>query len=91
MSGRMASLLHPHHERLGAVDRRAFLVAGDDEAERSAMIRDIGAGGDESGNGALHVDRSAPVEQAAPDCRLERVAGPAVSGGTTSTCPAKAK
>ena len=38
-----------------------------------------GAGGDEGGDAALHVDRAAAVEQAAANLGRERVARPAVA------------
>src|SRR3546814_3770507 len=62
------------HQRAGAEDRRAFLVAGDDQADRSRLDRRCGRRGDEGGDRALHVDRAAPVEQIAADFGDERVA-----------------
>ena len=39
----------------------------------------LGAGGDEGGDAALHVDRAAAVEQPAADLGRERIARPAVA------------
>jgi hypothetical protein len=72
---------HAIHQRQRAVHRRAFLIAGDDQADRAGQIvgqavqrRDIG------GDRALHVHRAAAIEQVPANFRLERVAGPAISG-----------
>ena len=43
------------------------------------MIGGLGAGGDEGGDPALHVDRAAAVEQAAAHLGRERVARPALA------------
>ena len=43
------------------------------------MIRDLGAGGDEGGDPALHVDHAAAVQQAAANLGHERVGRPAVA------------
>ena len=65
---------------LGAVDRRAFLVAGDQEGERARCSRVRGdeflAGGDHGGEPALHIGGAAAVEQAVADRRLERIGAP---------------
>src|SRR3546814_264818 len=41
------SLRHPFHDRGRPEDGGAFLVAGDDEAERARMMGNLGTGGDE--------------------------------------------
>jgi hypothetical protein len=64
---------------LGAVQRDAFLVAGDQEAQRTVRIvaGEIGGdGADEGRDAALHVDRPAPDQHAIGEGRLERRAGP---------------
>ena len=43
------------------------------------MVGHLGAGGDEGGDPALHVDRAAAVEQAAADLGRERIARPALA------------
>ena len=68
------------HHALRAVDRRAFLVAGDEEGDRARVI---GVRADEflgrrdhRGEPALHVGSSAAVEQAVADRRREGIAAP---------------
>ena len=90
-SGVMPALGHAVDQRAGAVDRRAFLVAGDDQAERR---RPFGARGAAATNAAI-----APFMSTAPRpwSRSPRTSGsnaPLVQpspGGTTSRCPAKAR
>ena len=72
----------PVAERHGAVERRAFLVARDQEGDRAGRI---GPGGDElldrdhhRGERALHVGSAAAVQHAVAVRRHERVAGPLV-------------
>ena len=62
------------------MDRRAFLVAGDDQAEHAGIGGDALRGGDETGDRALHVDRAAPVQQVAADLGGEGAAMPALAG-----------
>ena len=50
MSGRMPRSAIQSMIARRAVGGRAFLVAGDDQAERARMIGDVGAGGDEGGD-----------------------------------------
>src|SRR3546814_1010708 len=75
------SLRHPFHDRGRPEDGGAFLVAGDDEAERARMMGNLGTGGDEGGDGALHVDGAAPIEEIAAYLGREGVGRPAVTGG----------
>jgi hypothetical protein len=65
-------------QRQGAVFRRAFLVAGDHEADRAGLGRHLGGRGNHRRDRALHVDRAAPVEQRAAPLGQERSAGPAL-------------
>ncbi len=64
-----------------AVDRRAFLVAGDEKGERAlrrAAPLDIGQRrGDEGGDGAFHVRGAAAVDSSVRDFRRERIEAPA--------------
>ena len=78
--GRDAARRHAIDQRARAEDRRAFLVPGDDQADRARIDRDPGHGGDEGRDGAFHIDRAAPVEQAAAFLRAERIALPAGAG-----------
>ncbi len=79
-SMRCAALHQRLDHALGAVDRRAFLVAGDQEGDRAAMA---GVLGDEALGGrhhrrqaALHVGGAAAIEHAVADLGLERVRAP---------------
>ena len=56
----------------GAVDRWAFFIAGDDQADPALMRRRDCS--DERGNARLHIDRAPTIEQAAAYFRRERVA-----------------
>ena len=69
------------HQRAGAVDGIALLVAGDEQAERARLGICPGAcdGGDKGGDGALHVHRAASIEQLSAPLRAEGVAGPALA------------
>jgi hypothetical protein len=69
----------------GAVDGDVFLVAGDQERDRAlAVIARLAAmrgemrehGRDAAGDAALHVDRTAAVEKAAPDLAGKRAMAP---------------
>ena len=63
-----------------AVDRRAFLVAGQKESDRAfagARRRKAQGGGERGGDAALHVGRAAPPQLALGDFRAERVMAPA--------------
>ena len=86
----------PVEELDRAVDRRAFLVAGDEEADRAcerALGDEAQGGGDRGGDAALHVAGAAAPELAVGDFARKRVEPPdALSpGGTTSVWPAKAR
>ena len=69
----------PVEELDRAVDRRAFLVAGDEEADR-ALKRPPGdepqGGGDRGGDAALHVAGAAAPELAVGDLGGERIEPP---------------
>src|SRR3990167_8132999 len=57
---------------------RAFLITGDDQADRAGqVVGQIVQRRDEGGDRALHVHRAAAVEQVAALFGNERVAGPA--------------
>ncbi len=58
---RHAAFGHMAHQRAGAVDGLAFLVAGDDQADRAGQRIGARDGGDEGRDRALHVNRAAPV------------------------------
>ena len=68
-------------EAAGAVEAGAFLVAGDQQGDRSpgrAMVaHQARCSDDEGGDGALHVGGAAAVEDAVPDLGAERIGGPA--------------
>ena len=74
--GLQPALRQPIEDRAGAVDRRAFLVAGEQQAD-DALAGGTRGGGDEGGDRALHVDRAAPVEQIAANFGREGARGPA--------------
>ena len=65
---------------LGAVDRGAFLVAGDQVGDRALVLRvrlhEVFGGRDHGGERALHVGGAAAKQQAITHCGLERVAFP---------------
>ena len=67
----------------GAVQRRAFLVAGDQEGEGAGgftVRQHLGNGGDPGGDPALHVHRAATVQDAVPDLGVEGLGGPLIRG-----------
>ncbi len=86
----------PFQELGGAVDRDAFLVAGDQERDRAlrlAAVRGemIERRRDLAGDRALHVDGAAAVQHAVGDVARERrdaTSALASPGGTTSVWPA---
>ncbi|MNT44039.1 hypothetical protein D3C72_1805400 [compost metagenome] len=64
---------------LGAVQGRAFLVAGDQEGEGAGHVafrQDPRDGGDPGGDAALHVHGAASVQDAVAGLALERGGGP---------------
>ena len=65
---------------LGAVDRWAFLVAGDQEGNGARVLRVLGheglGGGQHGGEAALHVCRAAPVQPAVLHGGLEGLGAP---------------
>src|SRR6185312_2487092 len=70
----------PVEEPDRAVDRRAFLVAGEEEADRAverASLDEAQGGGDGRGDPALHVAGAAAPELAVGDFARERVEPPA--------------
>ncbi len=75
-----AALDQPVADPRRAVDRRPFLVAGDQQRHAAAMRRPGGGellgGHDHGGDRALHVGGAAAVEPAAAVRRHERVAAP---------------
>ena len=89
----------PIEELDGAVDRDAFLVAGDQQRDRAffglAAIRGemIERRGDEAGDAAFHIDGAAAVQHVARDFagkrRMRHVSSS--PGGTTSVWPAKTR
>src|SRR5581483_11882929 len=76
----LAALGEPAQHLDRAVDRRPFLVAGYEQAERIlATARDIiGGGGDEAGDGALHVGGAAPIELVTEELAAEGIDAPAL-------------
>ena len=71
-----AARLQPFDDLDRAIDRHAFLVAGDQEGEGAARLRMSGekafAGGDHRRQTAFHVRRAASVEITVADFRGER-------------------
>ena len=74
--GDVALLLHPLEHADGAVGGRAFLVAGDEQADRAGAGGGGGDGGDEGGDGALHVAGAAAEQHAVADFTAEGIGGP---------------
>ena len=76
----LAALAQRLDHLLGAVDRRAFLVAGDQVGDRALVLRvrlhEIFGGGDHGGQRALHVGGAAAKQQAVAHRGLERIALP---------------
>ena len=86
--------LHPLQHADRAIDRRAFLVAGDQQADRAARraCREMLRGrGDEGGDRPLHVAGAAAVQDVVAHLAAERKRPLRVPGGTTSVWPAKQK
>jgi len=72
---------HPIEHLDGAVDRRTFLIAGDQHTDGAAEVAaapfdETPGGRGEGGHRAFHVRRAAPVEPAVAPRRLERIGGP---------------
>ena len=91
----LAALGRPLQQLGRAVDRDAFLVAGDQERDRALWLAVMVAemiehGGQRAGDAALHVDRAAAVKLAVGHLAGERRMRPGLSspGGTTSVWPA---
>ena len=93
----LALVISPAQEFFGAIDRRAFLVAGDEKPDRAlgqSSSRDKGAGGGgEGGNAAFHVSGAASPHRAlchlpAKGSNRQLAASPT---GTTSVWPAKTR
>ena len=78
--GHRTACPHVVDQRQGAVFRRAFLVAGDDEADRAGRLRNFGDSGDHRRNRPLHIDRAAPVQQRAAPLGEEGPRSPALAG-----------
>ena len=73
----LAALRRPFQKLHGAVDRDAFLVAGDEERDRALRLAAVGCEiverrCDLARDRALHVDRAAAVEHVARDLARER-------------------
>src|SRR5262249_5382938 len=82
---RMVRLLavggHPIEHLARAVDCRTFLIAGDEQADRSGNVVALCLGeggrcGSEGGDGSLHVAGAASVEHAVLDHAAERGKAP---------------
>ena len=75
-----AACFQPFDHLHRAVDRRAFLVGGNQQADRALMVRvlrdEILNRGDERRQRALHVGGAAPVQETVAHHGRERVAGP---------------
>src|ERR1019366_9893847 len=71
----LAFFIGPAQKFFRAIDRRAFLVAGDEKTDRAlvrSMLRGISAGGGgKGGNASLHVGRAAPPDRAIGHLRRE--------------------
>ena len=70
---------HPFQHLDGAVDGGAFLVAGDQEAQRAVqrvLGQMLGDARDEGGDGTLHVAGAATIQHAVPHFAAERVFPP---------------
>lgn len=79
----LAAIRRPLQQLDGAVDGDVFLVAGDQERDRSLWPAAMGGemiehGGDRAGDAAFHVDRAAAVQQAAFDIAGKRAVAPRV-------------
>ena len=75
----LAAFLQPVENARGAVDGGAFFVAGDEQADRAAIavaLGDARDGGDEGGDGALHVGGAAAEQRSAVDRRCEGIEAP---------------
>ena len=76
----LAALAQRFDHLLGAVDRRAFLIAGDQVGDGALVLRvrahEVFGGGDHGGERAFHVGRAAPEQQAIAHRRLEGIALP---------------
>ena len=73
----LAALGGPLQKLDRAVDRDAFLIAGDEKRDRALRLAAVGGeiierGGDKAGDAAFHVDRAAAVEHVAGDFAGER-------------------
>src|SRR3984893_10308823 len=67
-----APRLGPLQELFGAIDARAFLVAGDQERNCALGLAVIDRGGDETSDRSLHVHGAAAVEHAVLDLAGQR-------------------
>ncbi len=78
----LVALAQRLHHAARAVDRRALLVAGDQECDRAAMRRvpchEFLAGRQHGREAALHVGSPAPIQEAVLDDRKEGIAPPLV-------------
>ena len=88
--GLQPALGHPIDDRAGAVDRRAFLVAGDDQAE-SSRRGPRAAAATKAAIAPFMSTAPRPWSKSPRISGANGAAGPALPGGTTSRCPAKAK
>ena len=57
----------------------AFLVTGNEKADRAGQLGSLCAGGNEARNRTLHVDRAAAMQQRAAHFGGEGIAGPALA------------
>jgi hypothetical protein len=76
----LAPLGQPSEHLARAIDRRALLVAGNQEADRAGRalrIEEPGRGGHEAGDRTLHVDGAPPIEHVAADLPGEGIDLPA--------------
>ena len=81
--GHLAVRNHPVEHLAGAVDRRPFLVAGDEQADRAGLagiaavvLQPAERRGNEAGDGALHIDRATPPDLAVGQDPRERWMAP---------------
>ena len=81
---RLAARGQPFEHSFGAVDPRPFLVPGDQQADRAGKAggsfgKPALDGGDEGGDRALHVNRTAAPQRAVAQARGERVERPGLA------------
>src|SRR5207247_10228563 len=94
----LAALRQPFENFAGAVDCGPFLVASDQEANRTvergaALIEETLRRPDKGGDRAFHIDRTAAAQRTIAECRTERIEGPGLGtpGGYNIAMTAQAE